>query len=171
MSAFFPMQQKNIKKLLKFIESKKTLWQNKKEKQSAKMEEDYMKKMLVIIVILAIILAGMIIYKKTAVGTKDDVSIEEIKEIETYITKIYLWKEITNEALPTFENINEANDTWVWEVVKKNLEEFAVSIEDIQNKAKEIFGENFTKEFPKEGNNSYEYEEETGRYFALGMRT
>lgn len=129
-----------------------------------------MKKMVVIIIILAIILAGMIIYKKTAVGTKDDISIGEIKEIETYITKIYLWKEITNEALPVFENINEANETWVWEAVKKNLEEFEVSIEDIQNKAKELFGESFAKEFPKEGNDSYEYDQETDKYYALGMR-
>ena len=129
-----------------------------------------MKKMVVIIVILAIILAGMIIYKKAAVGTKDDISIGEIKEIETYITKIYLWKEITNEALPVFENINEANETWVWEAVKTNLEEFQVSSQDIQNKAKELFGENFTKEFPKEGNNSYEYDQETDKYYALGMR-
>lgn len=130
-----------------------------------------MKKMLVIIIILAIILAGMIIYRKTAVGTKEDISIGEIKEIETYINKIYLWKEITNDALPVFQNINEANDIWIWEAVKKNLEEFQVSIEDIQNKAKELFGENFTKEFPKGGNDSYEYDEETDKYYALGMRT
>ena len=30
-----------------------------------------------------------------------------------------MWKEITKEALPTFENINNANELWVWEVIKK----------------------------------------------------
>ena len=39
-----------------------------------------------------------------------------------YISKIYMWKEITGDALPKFDNINDAPDVWTWEVVKKDLD-------------------------------------------------
>ena len=45
-----------------------------------------MKKMLIIIVILSCILVGMIIYRKQAVGTKDNVNVQDIKQIEEYCT-------------------------------------------------------------------------------------
>lgn len=80
-----------------------------------------------------------------------------------------MWKEITGEALPTFENINDANDRWIWEVVKKNLENYELSHDEIQNKAKEIFGPSFTKEFPKEGTDYLTYNSETNKYNAIGM--
>ena len=79
-----------------------------------------MKKMLVIIVILAMILVSMIIYKNIAINKNKSVNVQEVEQIEEYISKIYMWKEITKEALPTFENINNANELWVWEVIKKN---------------------------------------------------
>lgn len=126
--------------------------------------------MFITIVILAIILVGMVIYKNTIIGTKNNIGIEEVQNIETYISKIYAWKEITGEALPTFEDVNQVDELWTWEVVKKNLEEYTISYEEIQEKAQEIFGKNFTKQFPKEGNESIAYEEETGKYITLGMR-
>lgn len=64
-----------------------------------------MKKMLVIIVILAMILVSMIIYKNIAINKNKSVNVQEVEQIEEYISKIYMWKEITKEALPTFENI------------------------------------------------------------------
>ena len=67
-----------------------------------------MKKMLVIIVILAMILVSMIIYKNIAINKNKSVNVQEVEQIEEYISKIYMWKEITKEALPTFENINNA---------------------------------------------------------------
>lgn len=123
-----------------------------------------MKKMIIIIVVLAGILISMIIYKNMAVGSKNNVNIQEIKNIEENIEKIYLWKEVTNEALPTFDNINAADDLWCWEVVKKNIEKFEVSFEEIENTSKEIFGQDFNKQFPKEGNNTFEYNEENNKY-------
>ena len=90
-----------------------------------------MKKLFVIIGVLAIIFLGMVIYRNTA--NKSNVTVQEIENIEKYISKIYMWKEITNQALPTFENINDADELWTWEVVKKNLEEFELSYDDIQN--------------------------------------
>ena len=80
-----------------------------------------MKKMLVIIVILAMILVSMIIYKNIAINKNKSVNVQEVEQIEEYISKIYMWKEITKEALPTFENINNANELWVWEVIKEKF--------------------------------------------------
>lgn len=119
-----------------------------------------MKKMLIIIVILAVILISMIIYKNMAIGSKNNINIQEISNIEESISKIYLWKELTTEALPEFDNINNATDLWVWEVVKKNIEKFEVSYEEIEQKSKELFGQNFSKEFPRSGNQSFEYKED-----------
>lgn len=128
------------------------------------MGEPFMKKMIIIIVVLAGILISMIIYKNMAVGSKNNVNIQDIKNIEENIKKIYLWKEVTNEALPTFQNINDVEDLWCWEVVKKNIEKFEVCYEEIEKISKEIFGQDFNKQFPKEGNNSFEYNKENNIY-------
>ncbi len=128
-----------------------------------------MRKMIVAIIILLIIFVGMIIYRNMAISSNNQVSVQEIEQIQTYVTKIYMWKEVTAEALPTFENINEASDMWTWEVVKKNLEDYELSYEQIQEKAKELFGPDFTKEFPKEGTENFTYDEETDKYYATGM--
>ena len=83
-----------------------------------------MKKLIVIIVILLMVFIGMYIYKQNemAVSKNNEITVEEINQIETYLQKIYMWREITGEALPVFNNINEAPDIWLWEAVKKNLE-------------------------------------------------
>ena len=125
-----------------------------------------MKKMLVIIVILAMILVSMIIYKNIAINKNKSVNVQEVEQIEEYISKIYMWKEITKEALPTFENINNANELWVWEVIKKNLETYETTYEEIQQKGKALFGENFERQIPKEGNDSFYYEKESNKYLA-----
>lgn len=119
-----------------------------------------MKKMLIIIVILAGILISMIIYKNIAIGSKNNINIQEITNIEESISKIYLWKELTNEALPEFDNINNSAELWTWEVVKKNIEKFEVSYEEIEQKSKELFGQSFSKKFPKDGNQSFQYKED-----------
>ena len=125
-----------------------------------------MKKMLVIIVILAMILVSMIIYKNISINKNKSVNVQEVEQIEEYISKIYMWKEITKEALPTFENINNANELWVWEVIKKNLETYETTYEEIQQKGKELFGEKFEKQIPKEGNDSFYYDKESNKYLA-----
>lgn len=125
-----------------------------------------MKKMLVIIVILAMILVSMIIYKNIAINKNKSVNVQEVEQIEEYISKIYMWKEITKEALPTFENINNANELWVWEVIKKNLETYETTYEEIQQKGKELFGEKFERQILKEGNDSFYYDKESNKYLA-----
>lgn len=127
-----------------------------------------MKKLAIVIIILAVILVGMFIYKNTT-EQSSEIKVEEIEKIENYINRIYMWKEITKEALPCFEDINQADDIWIWEVVKKNLEEYELSHLKIQEKAKELFGENFNKDFPKEGTQYLVYDEENNQYYAIGM--
>ena len=129
-----------------------------------------MKKLIVIIVILLLIFVGMYMYKHNKIigNQSTEVSIEEINKIETYLQKIYMWREITGDALPVFDEINDAPDVWLWEVVKKNLEEYTLTYEQLQDKAKEIFGEDLQKEFPKEGYEYMEYDEETNTYYAIG---
>lgn len=126
-----------------------------------------MKKMLTIILILVIIFIGMYTYKKNK--NQNTITITEVQKIEEYISKIYMWQEVTNEALPKFNNINEAPDLWVWEVVKKNLDDYEVSYDEIEQKAKEIFGNEFTKNFPKEGTEYIQYSEELQKYLATGV--
>ncbi len=125
-----------------------------------------MKKLWMVIVILAVIFVGMLVYKNREIK-KSNIKIEEIEKIESYINQIYMWKEITGEALPYFETIEEANERWIWQVVQKNLEDYELSYEQIQDKAKELFGQNFTKEFPKQGTEFLVYEEENNKYYPL----
>ena len=88
-----------------------------------------MRKMLIIIGILSIIFFGMIAYRKLEVKNSTTVNAGEVTQIQSYIEKIYLWKEVTKEALPTFSDINQANDKWIWEVVKNNLDDYEISLE------------------------------------------
>ena len=97
-----------------------------------------MRKLIVIIIVLIIILGGMIAYKNI-VKKVDTISVQEIEKIENYLNQIYIWQEITEEALPKFEEINQANEKWIWEAVKKNLEEYELSYEQIQEKVNIIF--------------------------------
>ena len=113
------------------------------------------------------IIAGMFIYK-TNINQKN-VTASEVQNIEDYIYQIYMWKEITEEALPKFDNINDSPDLWVWEVVKKNLENYELSYDEIQEKAIEIFGDNFKKQFPKEGTEYIQYNENLEKYVTTGI--
>ena len=127
-----------------------------------------MRKMLAIIVVLIIIFISMVIYKKVRISNNENnnVSVEEIGKIEEKIKSIYMWKEVTGEALPEFQDINNANEKWIWEVVKNNLQNYEVTYEEIEEEAKLLFGEKFNKQFPKEGNESFIYNSETNKYTA-----
>ena len=129
-----------------------------------------MKKLIIIIIILLLIFVGMYIYRQNRIvsNRSTEVSVDEINQIETYLQKIYMWREITGDALPVFDNINNAPEVWLWEVVKKNLEEYELTYGQLQDKTKEIFGEDLQKEFPKEGYEYMEYNEETDTYYAIG---
>ena len=126
-----------------------------------------MKKLLAIICVLLVIFIGMYIYKTNA--NQNNVTVSEVQKIEEYISKIYMWKEVTEEALPKFDDINDAPDLWTWEVVKKNLEEYELDYNQIQEKATEIFGNKFTKQFPKEGYEYIYYDENYEKYLTTGI--
>lgn len=126
-----------------------------------------MKKLLSIICVLLVILVGMFIYKKNI--NQKNVTASEVQKIENYISKIYMWREVTGEALPKFDNINNVSDLWTWEVVKKNLENYELSYNEIQEKAVEIFGNNFKKQFPKEGSEYIWYNENLDKYLTTGI--
>ena len=125
-----------------------------------------MRKMIIIIIILAIIFVGMLINNNIASDNQNNITINEVNQIEEYIKKIYMWKEVTKEALPKFDNINVANELWIWEVVKKNLEDFELEYNQIQDEAINIFGTELELKFPKEGNLSFEFNERINKYQA-----
>lgn len=126
-----------------------------------------MKKLVAIICVLLVIFIGMYINKTKSNQKK--VTASEVEKVEKYISKIYMWKEVTEEALPEFNNINEAPDLWTWEVVKKNLEDYELTYEEIQQKATELFGKQFTKQFLKEGTEYIKYDEQTDKYITSGI--
>lgn len=126
-----------------------------------------MKKMIAIIAVLLILFIGMVIVKNNE--RKDQVTAGEVEEIEQYITKIYMWKEVTTQALPEFESLHEVPDRWAWEVVKKNLEDYEIAYDQIQEKAKELFGMDFQKQFPKEGTEYLRYDEQNDLYYATSI--
>ena len=125
-----------------------------------------MKKLLIVILILLIIFVALLVQKN--ISKSNEVDIQEINQIEEYIGKIYLWKEVTTYAMPCFQNINDAQEKWIWEAVKKNIEQYEVDYEQINEKAKELFGEELKKEFPKEGTEYLPYQEDIGKYIITG---
>lgn len=126
-----------------------------------------MKKLLAIICILLVIFIGMYINKNKS--TQNMVTATEVENVQEYISKIYMWKEVTEEALPKFDNINDAPDVWTWEVVKKNLDNYEATYEDIEQKAIQLFGKQFTKQFPEEGTEYIQYNDELGKYLTSGI--
>lgn len=126
-----------------------------------------MKKLVAIICILLVIFVGM--YVNRSKSNQNLITATEVEKVEEYISKIYMWKEITGEALPKFDNINDAPDIWTWEVVKKDLENYELTKDEIQNKATELFGNQFKKQFPQEGTEYMQYDEKLGKYISTGI--
>ena len=126
-----------------------------------------MKKLVAIICILLVIFVGM--YVNRSKSNQNLITAIEVEKVEEYISKIYMWKEITGDALPKFDNINDAPDVWTWEVVKKDLENYELTKDEIQNKATELFGNQFTKQFPQEGTEYMQYDEKLGKYISTGI--
>ncbi len=125
-----------------------------------------MKKLFIIIIILVIIFIGMFAYKNL-ISKSNQINVKEVEIVENYINNIYLEKEIVGESLPCFESINEANEKWILEVIKKNLEDDKIKYDQLQQKAKELFGEDFELKFQKEGTDYLVYNEETNYYEAI----
>ena len=80
----------------------------------------------------------MFFYRKSE-RKQREVTLEDVEKVENYVNKLYKWKEVTGEALPTFDNINDAPDIWVWEVVKDYLESYQLTYSQIQERSKRFF--------------------------------
>lgn len=121
-----------------------------------------MKKMIATIIVLLIIFIGMLIYRTSE--KEAEIKVDEVNKIEDYMEKIYGWKEVTGEALPEFSDINAAEEKWLWGMVRKNIEDYEIDYEKIENTAKELYGENLKKEYPKEGGEFIFYNEQNAKY-------
>lgn len=131
------------------------------------------KKLLTLIISIAIgvIIISLVIFfmnnsKEDNIGNEtNSENLQENMEIETivdenefinsYLFKIYMG---TDSYIPTFTDINSADEQWIWECAYRNLINFenlkpatTVKKEEIEKSAKQLFGDNFNKEFPKEG--------------------
>ena len=78
--------------------------------------------------------------------------------------KIYGWKEVTKEALPTFENINDADEKWLWGMLRENLDETEIEYTDIENKIKQLYGSQLTKKYPNQGTEFIKYDQKSNKY-------
>lgn len=121
-----------------------------------------MKKMFITILILLIIFIGLLIFRTNE--KEAEIKIDEINKIEEYIKKIYGWKEITDQALPEFDNINNANEKWIWGILRDNIDDNEIEYEKIEKTRKELFGNNFNKEYPKDGTDFISFDEQSGKY-------
>ena len=89
--------------------------------------------------------------KDSFTGAFDTSSLEDMKE--KWVQKIdYFKRFLQNDPTATYGGytFSELSDT-------------------AQEKAKELFGPDFTKEFPREGTENFTYDEETDKYYATGM--
>lgn len=125
-----------------------------------------MKKIIAIICILVLIIIGIFVYKKT-VNKNKNVTADEVVNIQNYISRVYMWQEVTDEALPKFDNINNAPDKWLWKTVLK--EDYELTYDEIEQTATSLFGKDLTKQFPKEGIDGIVYDDEIQKYAILGM--
>lgn len=121
-----------------------------------------MKKMIVTIIILFIIFVSMVIYKD--IEKKSEVKIDEVNQIEEYMKKIYSWKEVTNEALPEFDDINNADEKWIWGTVRENIDDYEIDYNKIEKVIKELYGKELKKQYPKEGTEFISYDSEKQKY-------
>lgn len=121
-----------------------------------------MKKMLATILVLLIIFIGMLIYRTSE--KEAEVKIDEINKIESYLEKIYGWKEVTNQALPEFDDINNADEKWLWGTLRENIDDYEIDYDKIESTIKDLFGNNLKKEYPKEGTEFISYDEQSGKY-------
>ncbi|MBR0350810.1 MAG: hypothetical protein IJH76_03180 [Clostridia bacterium] len=127
-----------------------------------------MKKMIVTIIILLIIFISMVVYKNSL--AKAEVTLEEINQIEEYMDKIYSYKEITGIALPEFDNPQNADEKWIWGIVRKNIDDYEIDKSKVQGTINDLFGNTLNKEFPNDGTEFITYNEEKQIYITKELQ-
>ena len=111
-----------------------------------------MKKFLIGLIILILIISISFIFIKQ--NKNEKLTETENKEISTYIKDIYN----IHYSIPEFNNINEADEFWLWDNINQylsNHEEFEerniqgnYTYKEISNFAKTLYGKNFTLKVP-----------------------
>ena len=123
-----------------------------------------------IIILLAAVLVGTVVYYNKA---QDKNNIEAGKEITLdEIARKFEEKYSTGSnygLLPEFNDINEADEEWLWFMLKsyaqnkyEDDENKLLTYNEVETLAKEFFGEKFNKKFPKNG--VYGFEKQEGKY-------
>ena len=89
------------------------------------------------------------------VTNNDGIIVDENEAINSYLYSIYFG---TETYMPEFKDINSADEKWIWECAYRNLVNFddlvtatTVTKENVEESAKQLFGNDLNKEFPKEG--------------------
>lgn len=77
-------------------------------------------------------------------------------DIETFIDKIFLGNGLTKEALPEFNNILEADKSWMfsmlyYDLVTNDSLKYTYTYEEVQEELNNIIGKNTSIQFPQEG--------------------
>lgn len=127
------------------------------------------KKVIIILIIILIILAYFF-------TRKTEVTESERARISVYLEEIYGWKMLYDEALPKFNNINDANEDWIWDRVQQRLnkyentdEDYLFSYSQIEKAQKYLFGDKLKKQFPVAGTEFLTYDEETKSFLSSGI--
>ena len=110
----------------------------------------------------------MVVYKNSL--AKAELTIDEINKIEEYMDKIYSYKEITGVALPEFDSPQNADEEWFWGIVRKNIDDYEIDNNKVQDTITELFGSNLNKEFQKEGTKFITYNEEKQKYITKELQ-
>ena len=125
------------------------------------------RKSLVLISVLIIIL---LVAFAVLITNNNDITQSEKEEIENYIKMIYGFY---GETLPEFEDVNDANEDWMWMVTLYYLQETNESgmytSEEVKEAGKILYGDNFNKEISKDSSKFVLYFEDTHRYRLVGM--
>lgn len=77
-------------------------------------------------------------------------------DIETFVDKIFLGNGLTQEALPEFNNILEADKNWMfsmlyYDLVTNDSLKYTYTYEEVQEELNNIIGKNTYIQFPQEG--------------------
>lgn len=98
-------------------------------------------------------------------ASRQEVTLQEKDNIQEYLNEIYHFFETT---IPEFETINEADESWIWGVSLNRVYDYTkgegISYNELIQSAKELFGDEFNLEPPKENMDFITYDKDTSTY-------
>lgn len=139
------------------------------------------RKIIFLIIAVLLVILGVTV-KKTYLKKDEEnnvntvVAPEELEDKEikvvTELEKIDIRKYIESIygsyiAIQDFADINNADETWLWENVRSNIisdEKTSYTYKELEEKTNELYGPNLTKTFPKDGSDFFIFNEDTNAY-------